>query len=412
MNGAFDLTMQEQSTQRQAELSRFGPAQRDILIDVSRLVWRWWRGGLPTGVDRVCLAYVEHFSDRARAVVQRRGHHFIFDAAHSDRLFHLLCRGPDGFRSRFLALAAGALLSGKGEPRQPGLLYLNVGHTGLNEPSLPRWVEQNGLRAVYFIHDLIPLMHPEYCRPGEADKHARRIENVLVSASGVIGNSQATINDVAAFAADRGLPMARAVSSFIAGPTTPANVAPSVLERSHFITVGTIEARKNHVLLLHIWERLARRYGPETPLLLVVGQRGWEAADALAMLDRADALKGHVLELGKCADDELASLIAGARALLMPSFAEGFGLPVAEALRLGTPVVASDLPVFREFAGDIPTYLDVLDGLGWERMIVSFKEGSPERERQRKAIKDYSPPDWQSHFTIVEEWMKTLSEVH
>ena len=256
--------MPEHLTGRGADASHSGPVRRDILIDVSRLVWRWWRGGLPTGVDRVCLAYVQHFRDRAKAVVQRRGHHFIFDAAHSDRLFDAFCRGPDGFRSRFAALAASALLSGDVKPRQRGLLYLNVGHTGLNESSLPGWVEQHGLRAVYFVHDLIPLTHPQYCRPGEGDKHARRIENLLISASGVIGNSQATINDLGAFAAQRGLPMPSAIASFIAGPSVPAKLAPAVLERPHFITVGTIEGRKNHILLLRIWERLVRRYGSQT----------------------------------------------------------------------------------------------------------------------------------------------------
>jgi len=410
MDGTSDHTMQEQLLEREAEASRFGPACRDILFDVSRLVWRWWRGGLPTGVDRVCLAYMQHFRSRAKAVVQRRGRHFVFDTAHSDRLFDLFCRGQMGFRSRFVPLAAGALLSGKQGPGERGQLYLNVGHTGLNEPSLPQWVKKHGLRAVYFVHDLIPLIHPQYCRRGEVDKHARRIENVLISASGVIGNSQATIDELGAFAAQHRLRMPSAVAAPLAGPSVPDTLAPAVLERPYFITVGTIEGRKNHILLLRIWERLARRYGPKSPLLLIVGQRGWEAAEAMAMLDRSDCLKEHVRELGSCPDAELANLIAGARALLMPSFAEGFGLPVAEALQLGTPVLASDLPVFREFAGDIPSYFDPLDGVGWERAIVSYIGESADRKRQREAIKNFLSPDWRSHFLVVDEWLKALPE--
>jgi glycosyltransferase involved in cell wall biosynthesis len=376
---------------------------------VSRLIWRRWRGGLPTGVDRVCLAYVEHFRGRANAVVQRRGHHFILDAAQSDQLFALLCSGRDGFRARFLTLAAKALLRGSQAPGQPGLLYLNVGHTGLNEPTLPGWVEKHRLRAVYFIHDLIPLTHPQYCRPGEVDKHTLRMEHVLASASGVIANSQATIDELSAFAAQRRLPMPPAVASFIAGPPVPAALTPAVLERPHFITVGTIEGRKNHILLLRVWKRLARRYGPETPLLLIVGQRGWEASDALAMLD-ASAGDEHVRELGTCADAELANLIAGARALLMPSFVEGFGLPVAEALELGTPVIASDLPVFREFAGSIPTYLDPLDDKSWEQAIVDFTSDFADRQRQLQAMPGFAAPNWQSHFLSVDEWLKTLHD--
>ena len=384
----------------------------NILIDVSRLVWRWWRGGLPTGIDRVCLAYVDHFGKHARAVVQRGGHQYVFSAAHSARLFRLFARGPGGFRPRFAALAAAALLSGAGKPRRQGLLYLNVGHTGLNEPALPRWIEREGLRAIYFVHDLIPLSHPQYCRPGEEQKHRRRMENVLRSASGVIGNSQATLNELAAFAEERGCLMPPAVASFIAGPPVPAIIEPVVLDRPYFIIVGTIEGRKNHILLLRIWERLARKYGSQTPLLVIVGQRGWEADEVLAMLDRGDRLNNHVRELGTCTDDQLANLIAGARALLMPSFAEGFGLPVAEALELGTPVIASDLPVFREFAQDIPTYLDPSDSPAWEDAIISFTTDSTARKRQLKAMKNFKAPDWRSHFLAVDEWLGATVEGH
>ena len=62
----------------------------DLLLDVTRLIWRRWRGGLPTGVDRVCLAYLDHFGPRARAVVQRGGVHLVLDHRRSQRLFGLL----------------------------------------------------------------------------------------------------------------------------------------------------------------------------------------------------------------------------------------------------------------------------------------------------------------------------------
>lgn len=385
-------------------------ARRMILLDVSRLIWRWWRGGPPTGIDRVCLAYVRHFGNRSRAVVRRRGRQFIFDPARSDQLFDLFRRGPTGFRPKFVALAARALLSRKEPPPEPGQLYLNVGHTGLDEPSLPRWIERHAFRAIYFVHDLIPLSHPQYCRPGEALKHARRIENVLLSASGVIANSQATLDYLAGFAAERRLTMPPAVASFIAGPSLPSNLRPARLDRPHFITVGTIEGRKNHIMLFRIWERLARRFGAQTPLLVIVGQRGWEASEALTMLDRSACLKEHVRELGACGDDELANLIGDARALLMPSFAEGYGLPVAEALRLGTPVIASDLPVYREFAGDIPTYVDPVQEKAWESAIVEFAGQSAERQRQSDAMVNFKAPNWQSHFQIIQEWLKSIPQ--
>jgi glycosyltransferase involved in cell wall biosynthesis len=126
------------------------------------------------------------------------------------------------------------------------------------------------------------------------------------------------------------------------------------------------------------------------------------------MLDRAVDLKEHVLELPDCNDVELAGLIAGARALLMSSFAEGFGMPVAEALQLGTPVIASDLPVFREFAGTIPTYVDPIDGAGWKSAIVNFTGDSLERERQLQEMRGFRVPDWNSHFDQVLKWLTTI----
>lgn len=382
--------------------------ERDLLLDVSRLVWRFWRGGLATGIDRVCHAYVEHFRGRSQALVQRGGAYYVLAPQHSDQLFELFSRTGSGFRRQFLRAAPSAFAAARRTPRRPGMLYVNIGHTGLNEPSLPRWISRNRVRAVYLVHDLIPLLHPEYCRPGEELKHRHRMENVLKSAHGLIGNSQSTIDDLAFFAAASGLPMPPSMAAWIAGSRIPEPVSPRTFDRPHFVIVGTIEGRKNHSLLLHIWKRLVARYGSECPLLVVVGQRGWEASHALAMLDRAVDLKEHVLELGECSDQELAGLIAGARALLMPSCAEGFGLPVAEALQLGTPVIASDLPVFREFAGEIPTYLDFLDGVAWESTILAFTGESLERERQVRAMEGYRSPDWQSHFSAVEDWLEIL----
>jgi glycosyltransferase involved in cell wall biosynthesis len=379
-----------------------------VLIDVSRLIWRLWRGGLPTGIDRVCLAYVENFRGRAQAVVQRRGRYFVLTLEHSNRAFGLFLNESGRFRRDFVQLAARAFPAARRTPDRPGQIYINVGHTGLDDPTLTSWIAQSGVRAVFLIHDLIPLLFPEYCRDGEAAKHQRRMENALKSARGLIGNSQATIDELAAFAAANGLPMPESIAAFIAGPSVPSGVVPKCFDRPHFITVGTIEGRKNHSLLLHIWKRFVAKYGTDAPILVIVGQRGWEASQARAILERAIDLKDQVIELGRCGDEELAALITGARALLMPSFAEGFGLPVAEALQLGTPVIVSDLPVFREFASEIPTYLDPLDGIGWEAAILGFTGDSIERERQLQAMGSYRAPDWNGHFKVVEEWLQTL----
>jgi glycosyltransferase involved in cell wall biosynthesis len=384
-------------------------SERDILLDVSRLIWRLWRGRLPTGVDRVCLAYLHHYRRRSRAVVQRKGRYFVLNEGHSDWLFDLLASGPDGFRRRMVQLGLRAFSAARRTPEQEGLIYLNVGHTGLDDPSLSRWIAEARVRAIFLIHDLIPLLHPEFCRPGEQAKHERRMKNVLSSAAGLIANSEATSRDIHAFASRRGLAVPSTAVALLGAPEVPSNILPRRFDRPHFVTVGTIEGRKNHVLLLNLWRRLAAEGGSNVPILVIVGQRGWEAEAAIDMLDHAPDLKGPVVELGECADDELAAIIAGARALLMPSFAEGFGLPVMEALQLGTPVIASDLAVFREFSADLPIYLDPLDDPAWERAIRALAE-SPEHDRHLQRIAGYRAPDWRAHFNTVDSWIGTLPQ--
>lgn len=383
-------------------------SDRDLLFDVSRLVWRVWTERLPTGIDRVCLAYLKHFRGRSRAVLQRNNVRWVINPKLSDRLFDLLIAGRPGFRANLLKLVP-RLIAGRAKPSDyAGQIFLNIGHTGLNEPSLPGWISAHALKPVYFVHDLIPIIHPEFCRPGESEKHRLRMCHVLRTAAGVIGNSKATLTDLESFAAANKIVLPPSLVAWIVGFDRPEEVIPATMQRPYFITIGTIEGRKNHILLLQIWQRYARALGNGAPILLVVGQRGWEATHALEMLDHAPELKGHVREVPACEDPELASLIAGARALLMPSFAEGFGLPVVEALQMGTPVIASDLTSLREISGGIPTFIDPIDGKAWERTIDEFTRDSADRQRQLSRMTDYAGPDWPTHFARVEPWLERL----
>jgi glycosyltransferase involved in cell wall biosynthesis len=234
------------------------------------------------------------------------------------------------------------------------------------------------------------------------------MRTVLDSAAGVIANSAQTRDALAGFAMREHRPTPPFEVAWLASPdlVEPANVPPP--SRPTFVMIGTIEGRKNHLLLLHIWEKLARELGPATPKLVLIGQRGWEADEVFALLDRSPRLKGYVRELGRCDDATMLGWLDQARALLIPSFIEGFGIPVIEALQRGVPVIASDLPVFREIAGEIPLYLDPLDGQGWEAAIRAYCGDAPDRERQLAAMPSFHAPSWDDHFAKVDGWLASL----
>jgi glycosyltransferase involved in cell wall biosynthesis len=386
--------------------------QNDILIDVSRLVWRVSSGRLPTGIDRVCLAYIEHYRHRAQAVIQWKAVRRILSPASSRALFDLLLSNAPHFR-RALALQAlraspHLLRSEQGRNR----LYLNIGHTGLDRAGLAKWMRKVDVRPVFMIHDLIPITHPEYCRVGETARHEKRVDLMLDTGVGIIGNSRATLDILADYARRRGRVPPPMLAAWLGATPLPAQSQPNVeIQTPFFVTLGTIEGRKNHVLLLKVWQRLVAKHGPAAPRLIIVGQRGWENDEALAMLDGQSGLDGHVLELSRCTDADLAHYLREARALLFPSFAEGYGMPLVEALGHGTPVIASHLPVFRELSGDIPDYLDPTDASGWLAAIEDYcRDDSRARIDQTLRLASYDMPDWAGHFVKVDRWLAQLAK--
>jgi hypothetical protein len=154
---------------------------------------------------------------------------------------------------------------------------------------------------------------------------------------------------------------------------------------------------------------MVQRLGAGAPKLILVGRRGWENENILDMLDRCTVLNGKLVEYSGLPDQAVAKLMKGARALLFPSFAEGYGLPLAEALALGVPAICSDLPALREVGQGVPEYLDPLDGMGWQRLILDFaREDSPLRQAQLSRLESWSSPSWAHHFALVEPWLKQI----
>ena len=126
-------------------------------------------------------------------------------------------------------------------------------------------------------------------------------------------------------------------------------------------------------------------------------------------MDRSEVLRGTVSEISHCSDAELNSHLTSARALLFPSLAEGYGLPLVEALNAGTPVIASNLTVFREIGQGIPDFLDPLDGPAWEGAILSYaRDESVQREAQIGRLAGYRAPTWDAHFERVDAWLAKL----
>lgn len=380
-----------------------------MFIDVTRLLGRFMDGRLPTGVDRVCLEYIRRYRGCSQALVYKAGLGGVFSRCTSQDLFSLLLEPGDAFFR-----TAGSTMA-KSPPlplplyRSTGRLLLNIGHSGLNCRGYAAWLTRKQVRPIFMVHDLIPITHPEFCRSGECIRHIARMETVLKTAAGIVTNSSATLQALSRFADTLGWTMPPAVAAPLSGAALPKVSCSRPIAEPYFVMLGTIEPRKNHWMILQVWRRLVERYGMAAPRLVVIGQRGWECENVLDLLERCNLLCGIVIERSGCSDAELVAYLRHAQALIFPSFVEGYGLPLVEALSLGVPVLAGSLPVFYEIAGDVPEYLDPLDGLGWMACIEDYLlVNSPRRIRQLERMSRFTPPTWNSHFEILETMLEQL----
>jgi hypothetical protein len=374
-----------------------------LLIDTTRLVGRLMKGRLPTGIDRVCLAYLRQYGSIAQAIMQKGPFRVILSQVASQDLFAQLLH-PDGHSAR---RAAGILAKSLFRPQREAScssLVLNLGHSGLESRGYVDWLREARLRPVFMVHDLIPLTHPQYCRRGEQTRHLRRMQTILRAGAAVMTNSIDTLHTLSAHAASRGISMPPALAAPLAGALACRTCGDRPVAEPYFAMLSTIEPRKNHSMILHIWQRLIERYGKSAPRLVVIGQRGWSCDGVMELLTKSDILRGFVVHRPQCSDAELGTYLCHAQALLFPSFAEGYGLPLVEALSLGVPAIASDLAVFRETNGDIPEYIDAVDEVRWMKRIEAYcAPHSDPRAAQLKRLRKFVAPTWAAHFRLFED---------
>ncbi len=398
-------------------------AKKPIVFDLSRLLSRAYFT-TPTGIDRVEYAYavelLKRVPDRLRfAAIHPAGGYYGRLEIGAVRQFLAFTqarwqtRGELQAEVRAQAIRHLFALRPRAVPEPLGQrIYVQASPHHLENGKLVRSIlRTERARMVVLVHDVIPLTHPEFARPNGAMEHARRIRTIDRFADGIIGNSQATLEALAPHLSGRRNRLMRVAHLGCEWSDAPPPAKTEPGARPYFLFISTIEPRKNHLLLLNVWRRMVEQMGERAPQLMLIGRRGWENENVIDILERSVALRGHVIEEPSVDDRRLAQLSAGARAVLLPSFAEGYGMPVAEALAAGVPVIASDLPALREVGRDVPEYLDPIDGLGWLKMILEYaQEGSPRRAAQLERMLGWSPVGWGQHIETVLEVVDELSE--
>lgn len=245
-------------------------------------------------------------------------------------------------------------------------------------------IKRQGLGIVSVIYDLIPLTHPQFCDAGLVkvfdhwfDWIARTADGFMAISKTISDQVDAEIqlrlgNDEAAkrwhgyFHLGSELDLSRA----------DAKLQPA-LQRMFsdpapvYLMVSTIEPRKNHVYLLDAFELLWAQ--GSNARLCIIGKIGWKCEALVERIKQHPQWGKRLFMFNRVNDKSLEYSYANARALVFPSYVEGFGLPLVEAMQRGLPAMASDIPVFREIGGDFMAYFDLAEPQSLAERVLQFE---------------------------------------
>ena len=295
----------------------------------------------------------------------------------------------------------------KKPPRaRPGdVLILLDSSWHLNIWSAVAEARKDGAHVVAAIYDLIPLTHPHFCVPEHVQSFTAWMQEACGHADSFIAISDTVRRELTRYlksnpslrhAADKrsdyfhlganvdhSKPVGkvrRAVQEAFSGTDAP----------STYLTVGTIEPRKNHSYLLDAFDRIWQRR-PDVRLC-IVGGKGWSCEDIWHRIQNHPGLGKRLFMFNNLSDAELAYCYSRARALIFPSRVEGFGLPLVEALYHRLNVLASDIPAFREIAAEHCVFFDIQSPDSLVKIVLDFEATG--RLPLPKNPETFTWPDW------------------
>lgn len=247
------------------------------------------------------------------------------------------------------------------------------------------------------VNDLIPIQYPDFAPEGSPILLDRWLRRTVPYAHGLLGISRAVADALRDHLEHSGIAReGLRIEYFHLGAGIETDAGDEAIDASvkstfdaasgpAYLCVGTVEPRKQHALVLDAFERLWP-LAPDAKLVFF-GRHGWRSDDLARRIRTHPEFGRRLIWIEAGSDTELDYAYRHASALIFASRCEGFGLPLAEAMQYGLPVIASNIPVFREIGGDYPRYFDVDSADALLDAVRDF-----ERERAAGSVKQRMQP--------------------
>ena len=248
-------------------------------------------------------------------------------------------------------------------------------------------LKREGVGIVSVIYDLIPLTHPQFCDEGLVKVFDKWFDWIAQTADGYMAISETISHQVEAEVVRRlGVKDAAKrwhghfhLGSELDQLDMAARLSPELevlfqSEEPVYLMVSTIEPRKNHAYLLDAFELLWAQ--GSNARLCIIGRIGWKCDALVQRIKAHPEWNKRLFMFNQINDKSLEFAYANARALVFPSYVEGFGLPLVEAMQRGLPVLASDIPVFREIGGEFMAYFNLDDPQTLADRVTQFESSN------------------------------------
>ena len=289
----------------------------------------------------------------------------------------------------------------------------------------------NGVKVIFYVHDILPLTLPQTTHPFVHEAHMHWLQVLTRVSSGLLCNSATVMSDVKEWLSLFGPQAGHAIplgwshlgsdvfseennKLFQPGPEQSAQLA-AIRRFPAFLMVGTLEPRKGHAQVVAAFELLWAK-GVEVNLV-IVGKQGWMVDELAEHLRTHSRRERNLFWLQGIDDGLLEQLYAASSCLIAASLDEGFGLPLIEAARHKLPILARDIPVFREVAGEHASYFsgfapqDLVDAI--QQWLEGYQTGKTPKsdtmpwltwaESTRQMLNVILNDQWQDNWAPVKD---------
>lgn len=262
-------------------------------------------------------------------------------------------------------------------------------------------LKKQGCRIVAHFYDIIPITEPQYCHEHTIAMFMEYVAAHLDNDDFYITNAYATkmaIQSLVSENTKEEIPcqVVRLGSDLKVSHSAGVirkKIQTIMDDRPYFLMVGTMEPRKNHKYVLDAFDSKLFDMGLK---LVIVGRQGWNIDDLIDRIESHPLYGQQLFWINDATDYEVKALYREAYGVLFASYNEGFGLPIIEALKMGTPVFAADKEVLKEVGGTYCEYFSLKDIDSLNSLLISYLSDDGRYARMKQRISEFEITTWDS----------------